>query len=405
MANEVIKVLINKTYKVEIKPNNIQKSFLMKSSGIARLAFNWGLHLTKTEYEQGLKYKGAIGLHKALCAVKKEEFPFMYEVSKQSPQNSLRDLDVAMKNFWRGLKTKKKVGFPKFKSKKYAKKSFRIDGVNIKITDNFIKLPKVPQIRLKERGYIPTKNVKILNCTISKEISKWFISVAVQEEVITSEPIEILGIDVGIKELAVCSDGQVFDNPKYTKKYERQLRRAQQSLSRKQKGSNNRAKQRIHVAKIHKKIVNSRKDTIHKMTSVLTKTKCRILAIEDLNVSGMTKNYKLAKAVVDASFGEIRRQLDYKSNWTGGRISLVDRFFPSSKTCSNCSSIQDMPLNKRVYSCGCGLEMDRDLNAAINLEKYTASSAEFKAYGENISLASDSLEASNLNEVRNKLES
>ena len=399
-------MLIKKTYKVEIKPNNVQRTFLMKSCGIARLAFNWGLDLTKTEYEQGQKYLGAIGLHKALCAIKKEKYPFMYEISKLAPQNALRDLDRAMKNFWRGLKTGKHVGFPKFKSKKYSKNSFRIDGLNIKITDNFIKLPKLPQIRLKERGYIPTENVKLMNCTISKKTTRWFVSVSVQEEIlVTKEPEEILGIDLGIKELAVCSNGEVFDNPKFTNKYAKQLKRAQQCFSRKMIGSKNREKQRLSVAKIHQKISNSRNDVIHKMTSNITKTKCRILGIEDLNVSGMTKNRKLAKAITDAGFGEIRRQLDYKSDWNGGRIVLVDRFFPSSKTCSSCSSVQDMPLNKRVYSCACGLEMDRDLNASINLEKYTASSAELEAYGETISLGSDVLELSNLGEVRNKLDS
>jgi len=398
-------MLISKSYKVEIKPNNVQKTFLMKSCGVARLAYNWGLGYTKTSYEQGEKYKGSIGLHKALCAIKKEQYPFMYETSKLAPQNALRDLDKAMQNFWRGLKTGKRVGFPKFKSKKCSKNAFRIDGANIKVTDNFIKLPKLPPIRLKERAYIPTENVKYMNCTISRKINRWFITVSVQEEIFPNNtPEEIMGIDLGIKELAVCSNGEVYKNPKYTNKYAKRLKRAQQSLSRKVNGSKNRAKQRDCVAKIYNKISNSRNDTINKMTSNITKTKCRILGIEDLNVSGMTKNYKLAKTITDASFAEIRRQLDYKSEWNGGRIVLVDRFFPSSKTCSNCSSVQDMPLNKRTYSCGCGFEMDRDLNASINLEKYTASSVEIKAYGENISLASVSLEASNLNEVRNKLE-
>lgn len=398
-------MLINKTYKTEIKPNNKQKTFLMQSCGVSRLAYNWGLDLIKNDYEQGEKYKGAIGLHKALCAIKKAQFPFMYDVSKQAPQNSLRDLDKAMKNFWRGIKNKKHIGFPKFKSKKYSKNSFRIDGANIDVTDNFVKLPKIEKIRLKERNYIPTENIKVLNCTISKEINRWFISVSVQEEIFNDNiPEEIIGIDLGIKDLATCSNGLIFNNPKYTNKYAKQLKFAQRELSRKIKGSKNRDKQRIKVAKIHKKIRNSRKDTINKMTSNITKTKCRIIGIENLCVSGMTKNHKLAKAVTDASFFEIRRQLEYKSEWNGGRICLVDRFFPSSKTCSCCGLIKEMPLNERVYSCDCGFVMDRDLNASINLETYTASSAEFNAYGENIRLASSELEKSNLCEVRNKLE-
>ena len=415
MVNEVIKIdkrsnnmIVSRAYKVEIKPNNIQKTFLNKSCGISRLAYNWGLDYVKTSYEKGDKYLGAIGLHKELCKIKKSTYPFMYEVSKLAPQNALRDLDKAMKNFFRGVKQGQHIGFPKFKSKRYDKNTFRIDGANIKISDGHIKLPNITTIRLKENGYIPTKDVKYMNCTISKDIDKWFVSVVVQyESNIDENPIEeVIGIDLGIKELATCSNGEVFHNPKFTKKYENKLKRTQKSLSRKKIGSKNRDKQRIKVAKVHRKIRNSRIDNLHKLTSSITKTKCRMIVLEDLNTKGMMKNHKLSKAIADSSFYEMKRLFEYKTKFYGGDIFLINRWFPSSKTCSNCGSIkEDLKLSDRIYNCDCGFSMDRDLNASINIQNYyTVSSTGIKAFGENVRLCSDLLETSNLNELGIKQE-
>jgi len=417
MVNEVTKIeirsnimIVSRAYKVEIKPNNVQKTFLNKSCGISRLAYNWGLDFVKTSYENGDKYLGAIGLHKELCKIKSTKYPFMYEVSKLAPQNALRDLDKAMKNFFRGVNQGKHIGFPKFKSKRYSKNTFRIDGANIKVSNSHIKLPKISTIRLKENGYIPIKNVKYMNCTISKDIDRWFVSVVVQydENENKNHIEEVIGIDLGIKELATCSNGDVYHNPKFTKKYERKLKREQRKLSRKKKGSQNRNKQKIKVAKVYRKIRNSRVDNLHKLTSSITKTKCRMIVLEDLNTKGMMKNHKLSKAIADSSFYEMKRQLEYKTKFYGGETFVINRWFPSSKTCSSCGAIKkDLKLSDRIYKCDCGFEMDRDLNASINIQNYyTVSSTEFKDYGENVRLGSDLLEPkpSSLSEVVNEHE-
>ncbi len=366
-------MIINRAYKVEMKPNNVQKTFLNKSIGVARLAYNWGLDLCIKNHEQGNEYLGKFGIHKELVKIKKIQFPFMYEVSKHAPQMALFNLDNAFIKFFKGLKKKQKVGFPKFKSKRNQKQTFTIQGIDIKVTDSHIKLPKISKLKLKEKCYIPTSGVKYVSATISKEIDRYFVSVTVQyeQEVINKEIEEVIGIDLGIKELATCSNGEVFDNPKFTKKYKRKLRREQRKLSRKKKGSKNRAKQKIKVAKVHRKIRNCRADNLHKMTSSITKPKCRMIVLEDLNVQGMLKNHKLAGAIADSSFCEIKRQLEYKTKFHGGDVYLIDRWFPSSKTCSSCGCIkEDLKLSNRVYKCKCGLSIDRDLNASYNIRDY-----------------------------------
>ncbi len=237
---------------------------------------------------------------------------------------------------------------------------------------------------------------------ITKEANKWYVSVRVEQEI--SEPINqiesVLGVDVGIKTLVTCSNGQVFENPKYLKKSKKKLVLAQKNLSRKQfnnktkRSSNNRNKAKLKLQKIYQRISNQRKDNIHKMTSKLVKTKPRYIVIEDLNISGMMKNHKLAESISDASFYEIKRQLIYKTAWYGGSIIEVDRFFPSSKMCSVCGNLKEnLTLEDRIYICECGNVIDRDLNASINLERYglirlqsTVSSTGIKACGESVRL-------------------
>ncbi|MBD3260715.1 MAG: IS200/IS605 family element transposase accessory protein TnpB, partial [Candidatus Altiarchaeales archaeon] len=267
------------------------------------------------------------------------------------------------------------------------------------VSNTEVKIPKVGRVKLKEKGYIPTNDIKINSMTVSKEADRWFISVQCEQDITESkEPETVLGVDVGIKELAVCSNGQIFKNPKYLKKSKKKLAHAQKNLARKKfdketkKSSNNRNKAKLKVQKIFRKIRNQRSDTIHKMTSNLVKTKPRYIVLEDLNVSGMMKNHKLAGAVADASFYEIKRQLQYKTSWYGGKVIEVDRFFPSSKLCSSCGCLkEDLTLQDRIYICDCGLSIDRDLNASINLEHYgldklknTVSSTGIKACGESV---------------------
>jgi len=405
-------VKINKSYKSELRPNNKQASLFEKAFGTSRFTYNWGLNLLKQSYENHkldsskLKYLSNYDLHKILCSKKKSEFPWIYEVSKCIPQEALSDLDSAFKNFFRRVKNKEKSGFPKFKSKHGSKQSFRISNVNpINITESHIQIPKIGWVRLKEKNYLPFsehKTHKIFNLTISKENYKYFVSVQTElnipEPKALDDPPEILGIDRGLKTLLVCSDGKSFDNPKTYNKYEKRLKHAQRFLSRKQKGSNNREKAKKVVSRIHYKIRNIRKDVLNKITSLLVKTKPTIFVLEDLGIENMVRNHNLAKSIMDAGWGMFRTMLEYKTYWYGGSVRYVDRFYPSSKLCSNCNNKKDkLDLSERTYRCEiCSLEMDRDLNAAKNLAqacslgKTRASSvrkqepdgSEFKACGE-----------------------
>jgi putative transposase len=393
---------IQKAYKVGLNPSNKQRTLLEKSAGVARFAYNWGLNERIEFYKSEKKSLTAIDQHKILCSKKKTEFSWMYEVSKMAPQEALRDLDTAFKNFFRGLKQGKKVSFPKFKSKHKDKNSFRISE-KFYVTNSTVHIPKIGKVRLKEKGYIPTKDIKNNSITISKESDRWYISVQVEQDIpeLTNQIKSVIGVDVGIKTLATCSNGQIFENPKYLQKSKKKLAHAQKNLARKQfnketrKSSNNRLKAKLRVQKIYQRISNQRKDSIHKMTSILVRTKPRYIVLEDLNISGMMKNHKLAGAMGDASFSEIKRQLLYKTLWYGGSVVEVDRFFPSSKMCSRCGQIkEDLTLKDRIYRCDCGNVMDRDLNASINLERYgliklqdTLSSGGIKACGESVRLA------------------
>jgi putative transposase len=373
---------MNRAYKVEINPNNRQRTLLAQSAGCARFAYNWGLNQRIKLYQESKESMDAVRQHKELCKIKKTEFPWMYNVTKCAPQEALRNLDEAFVKFFKGLKNGQKVGFPKFKKKHGSKCSFKVTTGSFYVTKKSIKIPKIPgEIRIKNRqtginkpeDYIPTKGIKILSFTISKEAGKWFCSVSCEVPDISHEesPLETLGLDVGIKELGTVSDGRVYHNPKALNKLERTLNRKQRERCRRKKGSNNRLRTIKRLQRIHYRISCVRKDAIHKMTSDLVKTKPVRLVIEDLSVKNMLKNHRLSKALADASFGEIRRQLEYKAKWYGSEIVIADKFYPSSKTCSGCGLIKDdLKLSDRTYLCECGLELDRDLNAAINLQRY-----------------------------------
>lgn len=365
----------HKAYRTELNPNDKQIAICRQSAGISRFAYNWGLQRKNEVYLMNqmpvpkIKNPTSIDLYKELIILKKSKFPWMYEVSKCCPQEALCDLDNAFKNFFEG-----RAKYPKFKRKRN-KNSFRLAG-RIKAFDDSIRLPKMGCVRLKERGYIPT-NVHILSATISECAGRWFVSVAVKEDIkppINNGP--VVGVDLGIKTLATVSDGTVVLNPKALSRCERKLKRQQREVSRRKKGSNNRRKSVNELRKTHYKIANIRKDTIHKATTHLARTKS-VVCIEDLNVSGMMKNHHLAQSIGDASWREFRRQLDYKTEWYGSNLVVADRFYPSSKTCSRCGHMQDMSLYKRTFECGsCGFIIDRDLNASINLKNLAVSSTE-----------------------------
>lgn len=373
---------ILRAYKTELDPTYSQAESLLQHAGCARWAYNWGLRRKIEEYKAGRKTPSAIDLHRELNLLKKKPIedggvPWMYESSKCSPQEALRNLDKAYANFFRRVKQGKKPGFPRFKSRKRGVGCFRLTGV-IRASDSTVQLPSLGEIRLKERGYLPVEGARVLAATVSESAGRWFVSLQVEQELPDPEPKpeHVVGVDVGIKALAITSDGEVFESPKTLRQSQKTLRCRQKAVSRKVKGSHNRHKAVARLAETHRKIANIRKDSIQKMTTSITKS-ASIVVIENLNVVGMLKNHKLAKALSNASLAEIHRQIEYKCKWRGVRVIKADRWFPSSKTCSRCGCVKEtLSLGERIFHCDeCGLEIDRDLNASINLKNLAASSA------------------------------
>jgi putative transposase len=375
-----------KSIKIHIELNNKQTTLARKHAGIARYAYNWALARCKKTYAEKLEdsiYKrpSSVDLHKMWVAEVKSENKWTYETSKCSPQQAFRNLDNAYKRAF----TVKGSQLPTFK-KKSVSDSFYLDGA-ISYKNGKLKLPKFGLVNCSE--VLPECDIK--NVVVSRQASHWFVSFKTQQtpqKVEGIEEKEVIGVDLGIKSLATLSDGKIFENVRPYKKFKRKLKLAQRKVSKKfKKGakaqSNNYKKVSQKVAKIHYKISCIRKDSLHKLTTYLAKNHSEIV-IEDLNVKGMSKNHKLASAILDGGFSEFRIQLDYKTKWYGSKMTVVDRFYPSSKTCSNCQSIkQDLTLKDRIYKCQiCGMEKDRDLNASINLRQKAVSYTVLNACGE-----------------------
>jgi putative transposase len=376
--------LIYKSYKVELDPTNVQITNMKKNIGAARFAYNWGLMKKQEAYEQKQKTASAIDLHRELNSLKKTDILWAYECSKCSFQEALRDLDSAFNRFFsnckKGIKGKK--GFPKFKSKKNDKQSFRLTG-SISVKNNRIGLPRIGKVKLKETDYIPN-SCKITQATVSRKAGKWFVSVLTEaKHQQSTQTTKIVGVDLGIKTLATCSNGIVYDNPKALKNDLHRLKFQQRKLSKKVKDSKNYEKQKLKVQKLHYRISNIRNDCLHKTTSKIISDN-QVIVLEDLKISNMMKNHKLAQALSDVSFYEFRRQIEYKAKWNGRQVIFVDKFYPSSKLCSSCGQKKEnLKLSDRTYKCDCGLIMDRDLNAAKNLEQfYTVSSTGINACGD-----------------------
>lgn len=390
-------MLINQAFKYELNPNDRQAGLLIKHCGVARFAWNWGLarriELYKTK-EGKERFTTAITQHKELNALKKSEFSWMYEASKCAPQEALRNLDKAYSNFYRGLREHKKVGFPKFK-KKGAHDSFRLNG-SVTIVGNAIQLPRIGIVRTKE--HTSKFKGRILSATVSREANRWYCSLSVEVDRVETQPItgEVVGIDLGLSEFAVISDGKGYrhiDAPKPLKKVLAKAKRLSKQQSRKQKGSSNRKKANLRLAMQHRKVKNIRKDFLNKLTTELAKAKS-VIVIEDLNVKGMqSKKRHLGRSISDVSWGEFRRQLEYKTLWYGSRLIEIPRFEPSSKRCSKCGVInQDLELSDRIWICqNCGTTHDRDENASDNIRDYglkilaTESSSGSNACGESVS--------------------
>lgn len=354
-------------FKTELKLNNSQRIMLAKHCGVAHHAWNWGLWLTKNilDYNKAnenekLKFPTAIDLHKLLVALVKPENLWYYECSKSTPQQALMSLREAWKRCF-----KKTAGVPKFK-KKGRRDSFTLEGTVKILGNNKIQVPVIGILKTYER--LPQVLTK--SCTISRIADRWFISFRFDVQQQELDKTSIVGVDLGIKTLATLSTGEVVLGAKSYKKYAAKLSRMQWLNRHKVIGSKNWKKAQLDLARLHRKIANIRKNTLHNLTTLLAKNH-GVIVIEDLNVSGMMANHKLAASVADMGFFEFRRQLTYKCELYGAKLVVADRWFPSSKTCSNCGTKKEtLSLSERVFECShCGFVIDRDLNAAINLSR------------------------------------
>lgn len=353
-----------KSYKYKLNPNEDQIVLLNKHFGSIRFAYNYFLNERKKEYETNKNTINYYDNAKSLTELKKQEnYSWLNEVNSQSLQGSLKNLETAYKNFFRFKK-----GFPKFKSKR-SKNSFTVPQF-VKLENGKLRIPKFkePIDLILSRSFTGT----IKSCTISKTpTNEYFVSILVETEHIKLPKTgKSIGIDLGIKDFVITSDGYKYKNNRYTKTYEKSLKKHQQHLSRKTKGSNRYNKQKLKVVTIYKKITNSRLDNLHKVSTELIK-KYDLIVLEDLNVKGMVKNHKLSKHISDASWSKFIELLTYKAEWNDKEIVKIDRFFPSSKTCNCCGYInQNLDLSTREWTCpSCYTKLDRDLNASINILK------------------------------------
>ena len=369
---------------IALDPTNKQATYFAKACGVARLAYNWALAEWQNQYEQDKKYsdeclangieidetklnKPSQGkLRKQLNSIKRQQFPFMLEVTKCSPQLAIMQLGDAFKRFFKG-----ESKYPQFR-KKGVNDRFSLSNDQFKLIDinnkPFIKVPNLGLVRMREKL---RHTGKILSAKIFKQGGKWFVSVAVElQNIIKPQPKtdKQVGIDLGITDLATLSNGEKIQAPKPLKRYLNKLKKASKCLSRKQKGSKNREKAKTKLSRLHFKISNIRKDFLHKLTTSLVKS-YDVICLENLNIKGMVKNRKLSRAINDLGFYEFKRQLIYKANQWGKTVKELDRFYPSSKTCHNCNyKLDNLLLSMRNWQCpNCHITHDRDINASINI--------------------------------------
>jgi putative transposase len=358
---------VQRAHKIRLNPTSEQGQYLRQACGVGRFAFNWGLAEWRKQYENGGK-PSAYALKKQFNAVRREEFPWSLEVSKCAIDTGFRNLDAAFRNFFGRCKNgASKKGYPNFKSKRRSKSSFRMDGSRIKAEGHWLKLEKLSEpINMTE---VLRFNGGIKSVTVSEDAGYWHAAINIEiEPPEYKHSQDSVGIDMGIKTLAVLSDGREFENQKLLRSELRKLKRLNRELSRRQQGSGRWNCTKEKLAKLHCRVANKRLDYQHKMTTEIAQT-YRVIGVENLNVLGMLRNHHLALSIADAGFGEIKRQLSYKSTWFGGELVEIGRFFPSSKLCQFCGCINDgLTLADREWTCRCGAMLDRDQNAAINIE-------------------------------------
>lgn len=369
---------VQQAYRFELDPNQAQRVLLAKSVGASRYVYNWGLAETQRQYELTGKRPRLGELKAQVVELKQGECPWLYEVSAHIGQSALKDLNSAFERFFKGLKKEgPKSGFPRFK-RKGERDSARL--YEVELSERHIRLPNIGRVRLKETRSKRGFEGRILSATIRRRADRWFVSLCVERErdiaqpKAVRKPNEIVGVDLGLKSAAVIHDGsatRVIEPQQALRQHLKKLRRLNRQLSRRQQGSTNWAKAKLELSRLHYKISCLRQDHLHQLTSSLAKTKS-VIVLEDLHVKGMARNRSLALSIGDAGMGELRRQLEYKSEWYGSTLVIADRFHPSSKLCSDCGVLKDtLSLSERVFDCSaCGVSLDRDENAAINLRAY-----------------------------------
>ena len=372
-------------------PNKKQKTKLFQYANTARFAYNWALGREQENYKNGGKFISDGDLRKEFTQLKKtDEYNWLNTISNNVTKQAIKDACEAYRDFFKGY-----TKFPRFKNKKHSVPKFYQDNVKIQFTDTHVKVEgfatskkknkqKLNWIRLAEHGRIPTENVKYMNPRFKYDGIHWYITVGIEYEDSDTLPSnEGIGIDLGIKDLAICSDGSTYKNinkSQKVKKLEKRKRRLQRSVSRKyeknKKGgsyckTSNIIKREKELLKLNHRLTNIRQNYLHQTTTEIVKTKPSFICMEDLNVKGMMKNKHLSKAVQQQCFGEFRRQIEYKAMWNNIPVIIADRFFSSSKLCSCCGNIKkDLKLSDRIYRCECGNVIDRDYQAALNLKRY-----------------------------------
>lgn len=361
---------MEKAYKFRIYPTSKQQQLLERTFGCVRFVYNYYLAKRKDIYEVDKSTMNYVACSSDMTILK-NELVWLKEVDATALQSSLKSLDTAYQNFFRGIKQGQRIGYPRFKSKHQSYKSYisKRVGDNIKVTNNAIRLPKLGFVECRI-----SKQVKgrILSATVSKTASgMYFISLCCTDVTIEQYPStgNAVGIDLGLKHFCITSDLQFFANHKYLDKSREKLVRAQRRLSRKTKGSSNRTKARVRLAKLHERVANQRNDTLHKLSTNLVK-EYDVICIEDLQVKNMVKNHRLAKSIADVSWSEFVRQLLYKTQWQHKVLVKIDKFYPSTQMCSIChnknSEVKDLAVRK--WECPhCHTVHNRDVNAAKNI--------------------------------------
>jgi putative transposase len=357
-----------KAHKIRLHPTPEQETYFAKAAGTARFTFNWALAQWKQQYEAGEK-PSALSLKKQFHAIRKEQFPWTYDVSKSVVEGAFMDVAAAFKNFFEGLKTGKKRGYPQFKSKKRSKPAFYLANDRFSVGDHWIEISKLGRVNMAEKLRF---SGKILSARVCKQASWWFISITVElpDAPSSSQKLPPLGLDAGLNRLATLSTGRQFENQKPLRTLLKRLRTANKKLARCKIGSRNRQKAKQKLSRLHYRIACLRDDLLHKLTTEIAQS-FGLVGIEQLHVKGLMQNRKLALSFSDAALGKLLRLLESKVAHAGGTVVKVDRFFPSSQLCHRCGwRWHEIQLSDRVFVCPnptCLWQGDRDHNAALNL--------------------------------------